>query len=69
MKIYCQGCKKEEGGVCLISQHQWARTDHYGIYTGLYCDTCYDSDKYPYKKDHYPTIEHDGYGEQLEPQE
>jgi hypothetical protein len=69
MTIYCQGCKKEEEGTRPIIHHWWARSDYYGIYTGLYCDDCYNSDKYPYKKDHYPTIELDGYGEQLEPQE
>ena len=32
----------------------WARTDAYGIYTGLYCSKCYDDpEKYTYRKDEY----------------
>ena len=34
------------------SEHDWARADAYGIYTGLYCDKCY-KDNYPYRKDEY----------------
>ena len=34
------------------SEHDWARADAYGIYTGLYCDKCY-KDNYPYRKDRY----------------
>ena len=29
------------------------------------CHECYESDKYPYRKDAYPTIETHGYGERL----
>ena len=37
-----------------IEYHQWARSDAYGIYTGLYCDKCYkDSNIYTYRKDEY----------------
>ena len=37
-----------------VTMHMWARTDAYGIYTGLYCDKCYDDpQKYTYKKDRY----------------
>ena len=37
-----------------IGCHQWARSDAYGIYTGLYCDKCYkDSNIYTYRKDEY----------------
>jgi hypothetical protein len=68
-KVHCKGCEKEEDGIRPITHHQWARSDYYGMYTGLYCDVCYDSDNYPYKKDRYPTIEYDGFGEHLEPQE
>lgn len=39
--------------------------DFYGISTGYWCDECYDSNKYPYKKQRYATIEYDGYGERL----
>jgi len=67
MKIRCEGCEKKEEGIRPITHHWWARSDYYGIFTGLYCDDCYNSDRYPYKKDRYPTVEYDGYGEQLEP--
>ena len=56
MKIRCQGCEKKEEGIRPITHHWWARSDYYGIFTGLYCDDCYNSDKYPYKKDRYPTV-------------
>ena len=39
--------------------------DGHGISTGYWCDDCYESDKYPYRKDRYPTIETHGYGERL----
>ena len=39
--------------------------DAHGIQTGFWCMECYDSDKYPYRKDKYPTIETHGYGERL----
>lgn len=42
------------------------QTDYFGITTGYWCSSCYESPKYPYRKDKYPTIEHDGYGERLE---
>jgi hypothetical protein len=32
--------------------HQWVRHDAYGIYTGIYCDECYENN-YPYRKDDY----------------
>jgi len=35
-----------------ITNHDWARVDAYGIYTGLYCDKCY-KDNYPYRRDRY----------------
>jgi hypothetical protein len=57
-KVYhCRGCKEPHAQEC---------HDYYGITTGYWCDSCYNSDKYPYKKDRYPTIEHDGYGERLD---
>ena len=48
-----------------VTEHRWARNDAYGMFTGIYCDKCYDSDKYPYRKDRY----HDPMyaGERLEP--
>ena len=37
-----------------VTYHMWARADAYGIYTGLYCDKCYnDKEKYTYRKDRY----------------
>lgn len=53
----CKGCQ---------TVHAYERHDHYGITTGYWCDDCYDSDEYPYRKDRYPTMEHDGYGDYLE---
>ena len=55
-KTYCRGCKAEEEMHRPIGQHWWARYDIYGIFTGIYCDECYnsdDADKYPYRKDSY----------------
>ena len=52
------GCK-------LCQQPSVERFDAYGIYTGCYCDKCYDSPQYPYRKDRYPTQEYHGYGERL----
>lgn len=31
----------------------WKRQDAYGIFTGYYCDECYESDRYPFRKDRY----------------
>lgn len=46
------------------THHEWVRKDAYGIYTGVYCDDCYQNN-YPYRKDMYfdPTYA----GERLEP--
>ena len=49
-----------------LEHHKWARNDAYGIYTGLYCDSCYKSN-YPYKRGRYND---EAYcGERLEPNE
>lgn len=49
----CYGSGKREY-IPRASDHYWARADYYGIYTGIYCDGCYNSpDKYPYKKNNY----------------
>jgi hypothetical protein len=56
----CKGCQ---------TVHAYERHDAYGITTGFWCDDCYESDKYPYRKDRYPTMEHDGYGDYLEPED
>ena len=52
------GCCDGRGGytdrVSPLEYHRWARSDAYGIYTGLYCDKCYkDSNIYTYRKDEY----------------
>lgn len=52
----CKGCD---------ALHASEQFDGHGITTGLWCDDCYNSDKYPYRKDKYPTMETHGYGEQL----
>ena len=39
--------------------------DGHGISTGHWCHECYESSRYPYRKDRYPTIETHGYGERL----
>ena len=41
---YCRGCKAEEEMHRPIDEHFWARRDAYGIFTGIYCDDCYNSD-------------------------
>jgi len=53
---YCRGCKAETDMHRPIGQHWWARCDAYGIFTGIYCDDCYnsgDSSLYPYHKGSY----------------
>ena len=68
-RFNCKGCRKpdkefpnlfqdydigEQVHYCPpVTEHRWSRTDAYGIFTGIYCDKCYDSDKYPYRKDRY----------------
>ena len=52
-KTNCRGCNEETEMHRPIGEHWWARYDAYGIFTGVYCDKCYNSDKYPYRKDEY----------------
>tara|TARA_Y100000593_G_C4236840_1_gene300015 strand:- start:563 stop:817 length:255 start_codon:yes stop_codon:yes gene_type:complete len=53
-KAMCNGCQEKSEMTRPIQYHMWARSDAYGIYTGLYCDTCYkDSNIYTYRKDEY----------------
>lgn len=52
----CRGCQK-------VSHEVDERYDAYGISTGQWCDTCYDSSKYPYRKDRY---DYEGAGERLD---
>jgi len=52
----CSGCeKKADHGFNTgeLKYHDWARNDAYGLFTGVYCDKCYSSDKYPYRRDRY----------------
>lgn len=68
--IICRGCGKQEDVSDWASphmahkHHQWVRSDAYGIYTGVYCDECYEHN-YPYKKDRY---DYEAYGERLDPE-
>ena len=51
-----------------VEYHMWSRADAYGIYTGLYCDKCYDDpSKYTYRKDEYYDPAYAG--ERMEPDE
>jgi hypothetical protein len=53
-EVVCRGCEKREESTTKPSQHWWARTDFHGIFTGTYCEDCYDDPKkYPYRKDDY----------------
>lgn len=54
--VPCRGCGSHESD----ERHDW-----YGITTGHWCDDCYESNRYPYKKSRYATEEYDGYGERL----
>ena len=51
--VKCGGCEKTSTMCKPINYHEWARCDAYGIYTGLFCNDCYDSERYPYRKDDY----------------
>lgn len=54
IKANCNGCEKESEMTRPIQYHMWARNDAYGIYTGLYCEKCYDNPEiYTYRKDEY----------------
>ena len=48
-----------------LKYHEWVRSDAHGIYTGIYCNDCYENN-YPYRKDRYPTQETHGEGDYLE---
>jgi|14BtaG_2_1085337.scaffolds.fasta_scaffold58610_3 hypothetical protein len=52
--IPCRGCNENEGELMY---------DAYGISTGHWCYSCYDSPKYPYRKDRY---DYEAYGERLD---
>lgn len=69
-KVHCRGngCEKVTpigGGFNrneALKYHEWAREDAYGIFTGHYCDDCYENN-YPYRKDRYDYF---GAGERLD---
>jgi RNase P subunit RPR2 len=48
MAIYCKGCHEPATEEFYVE----ARSDFYGLFTGHYCDDCYEN-KYPYRKDAY----------------
>jgi hypothetical protein len=71
--LTCKGCGKKDDISDWASpsmahrHHHWVRSDAYGIFTGIYCDKCFENN-YPYRKDRYPTMEYDGYGDYLNEQ-
>jgi hypothetical protein len=44
----CRGCQTDSR-VAYVTE----RFDHYGITTGHWCESCYNSSRYPYRKDAY----------------
>lgn len=56
IKHKCRGCN---------TPYADDRYDAHGIQTGVWCEKCYNSNKYPYRRDKYATIETHGYGERL----
>jgi len=53
MKTTCKGGCGKVLWTNKPSTSQWRRSDWHGIYTGCYCDDCYNSESYPYRKDNY----------------
>jgi hypothetical protein len=47
----CRSCESEQ---------TQERYDHYGNSTGQWCDPCYNSSKYPYRKDAYDPYNEEG---------
>ena len=50
-KILCRGCDQSHE----TNPDKWVdqRYDAYGYSTGYWCETCYEGDKYPYRRDRY----------------
>lgn len=48
MAKFCRGCEKPETEDFYVE----TRYDFYGLFTGNYCEECYEK-KYPYRKDAY----------------
>lgn len=44
-RIPCRGCETRDD--------VYQQYDAYGYSTGYWCDACYESDRYPYRKDRY----------------
>lgn len=53
--VTCEGCGVQDKVTSYrsIEHADWMRSDAYGLCTGLYCDECYESERYPYRKDLY----------------
>lgn len=49
IRCHC-GCGKM---IAYETKEAWRREDAYGIFTGYYTDECYESSRYPYRKDRY----------------
>lgn len=52
-KVHCNTCNATLETNLKPSKCGWARVDAYGLFTGIYCQACYNSNKYPYRKDAY----------------
>jgi len=50
--IPCRGCEKDNSVLKDTDQVE-QRYDYYGYSTGFWCESCYQSNKYPYRKDGY----------------
>lgn len=53
--VVCQGCEQRERVATYseVKHHEWMRSDAYGLCTGHWCHTCFESDVYPYRRDRY----------------
>lgn len=54
IRLKCRGCS---------TVHCNLKYDAYGIETGYWCEDCYNSSKYPYRKDRY---DYAAFGERLD---
>jgi len=62
IEVTCNGCSNHENvnSWSEIKYHNWHRSDAYGLSTGIWCDECYESSKYPYRKDRYYDLSYCG---------
>ena len=58
----CRGCEIDSRDAYVPE-----RFDHYGITTGHWCESCYESGAYPYRKDAYDP--HNDYGTRSNPED